>query len=143
MPFTRTSQIHPLRVTRRTLLITLWCSNDGNKCLTCRILREDCNAFVRSCKKFQEFNNLNHIPSQELQGIISPWPFAKWGMDILGPFPPGRGQTNFLIMAIDYFTKLIEAEAMTRITTQQVQTFVWRNIFCRFSIPHTMITNNG
>jgi len=44
-----------------------------------------------------------------------PWPFAKWGIDILGPFPLGRGQTKFMIVAVDYFTKWIEAEALTKI----------------------------
>jgi len=53
-----------------------------------------------------------------------PLPFAKWGMDILGPFPLGRGQTKFMIIAMDYFTKWIEAKALTKITAQQVQTFV-------------------
>ena len=106
-------------------------------------VREDCNQYVKACRKCQEFGSLNHIPAQELQGIISPWPFANWGMDILGPFPIGRGQTKFMIVAIDYFTKWIEAEALTKLTVQQVQTFVWKNIICRFGIPHTIITDNG
>ncbi|XP_068479045.1 uncharacterized protein [Phaseolus vulgaris] len=46
-------------------------------------LREDCEIYVKTCKKCQEFGSLNHIPAQELQGIVSPWPFAKWGIDIL------------------------------------------------------------
>jgi len=54
-------------------------------------VRKDCNIFVRSYKKCQEFNNLNHMLSQESQGINSLCPFTKWGMDIRGPFPPGRG----------------------------------------------------
>jgi len=64
-------------------------------------------------------------------------------MNILGPFPLGQGQTNFLVVEVDYFRKWIEAKALTRITTQQVQTFVWKNIICRFGIPHTIITDNG
>ncbi|XP_068461658.1 uncharacterized protein [Phaseolus vulgaris] len=52
-------------------------------------LREDCEIYVKTCKKCQEFGSLNHIPAQALQGITSPWPFAKWGIDILGPFPLG------------------------------------------------------
>jgi len=78
-----------------------------------------------------------------LQGIVSPWPFAKWEIDILGPFPLGRGQTKFMIVDADYFKKWIEVEALTKITAQQVQTFVWKNIICRFGIPHTIITDNG
>lgn len=75
---------------------------------------------MNSCKKCQNYGNINHIPSQELQGIVSPWPFAKWSMDILRPFPIGRGQTKFLILAIDYFMKRIEVKVVTKITSQQV-----------------------
>jgi len=46
--------------------------------------------------------------------MLSPWPFAKWGMDVLGPFSPG--QVKFLIVAVDYFTKWIEAKPLTTIT---------------------------
>jgi len=63
-------------------------------------IREDCEIYVKACKKCQEFGSLNHIPAQELQGIVSPWPFAKWGIDILGPFPLGRGQTKFMIVVV-------------------------------------------
>jgi len=53
---------------------------------------------------------LKHLPSHDLPEIYASWPFAKWGMDIVGPFPPSRGQNNFLIVVVDYFTKWIEAE---------------------------------
>jgi len=46
-------------------------------------------------------------------------------------------------VSVDYFTKWIEAEALTKITAQQVQTFVWKNIICRFGFPYTIITDNG
>ncbi|XP_020205351.1 uncharacterized protein LOC109790579 [Cajanus cajan] len=49
---------------------------------------------------------------------MSPWPFAKWGMDILGPFPPAKGQLKFFPVAIDYFTKWIEACSLAKITAE-------------------------
>ena len=64
-------------------------------------------------------------------------------MDILDPFSLGKGQVNFLIVAVDYFTKWIEAKPLTTITTQQVQQFVWKDIICRYGVPHTIITDNG
>ena len=64
-------------------------------------------------------------------------------MDILDPFSPGKGQVKFLIIVVDYFTKLIEAKPLTTITTQQVQQFVWKDIICRYDVPHTIITING
>nr|GEY54385.1 reverse transcriptase domain-containing protein [Tanacetum cinerariifolium] len=39
-----------------------------------------------------------------------------WGIDIAGPFPEGPGKVKFLIVAMDYFTKLIEAKAVATIT---------------------------
>ena len=44
------------------------------------------------------------------------WPFAQWGLDILGSFPLGTRQMKFLVMGIDYFTKWVEAEPLTSIT---------------------------
>ena len=64
-------------------------------------------------------------------------------MDILGPFTPGKGQVKFLIVAVDYFTKWIEAKPLTTITAQQVQQFVWKDIICRYGVPHTIIIDNG
>ena len=64
-------------------------------------------------------------------------------MDILDPFSPGKGQVKFLIVAVDYFTKWIAAKPLTTITIQQVQQFVWKDIICRYGVPHTIIPNNG
>ncbi|GJS78491.1 reverse transcriptase domain-containing protein [Tanacetum coccineum] len=47
---------------------------------------------------------------------MSPWPFYKWGIDIAGPFPEGPGKVKFLIVAMDYFTKWIEAKPVATIT---------------------------
>ena len=50
---------------------------------------------------------------------------------------------KFLLIAINYFTKWVEAEALATITEAKVQNFVWKNIVCRFRIPRTIISNNG
>ena len=60
------------------------------------------------------------IPTKELRLIYSPWPFHTWGIDILGPFPLAIRQMKYLIVSIEYFTKLIEAEPLAQITTQKV-----------------------
>nr|GEY74047.1 reverse transcriptase domain-containing protein [Tanacetum cinerariifolium] len=58
-------------------------------------------------------------PQQPLTPITAPWPFYKWGIDIAGPFPEGPGKVKFLIVAMDYFTKWIEAKAVAMITGGQ------------------------
>jgi len=107
-------------------------------------LRTDCTNFVKKCVSCcQEHGPLIHHHPHNLQSINSPWPFALWGMDIIGPFPQATGQKKFLLVAVDYFTKWIEAEPLANITARQVQNFVWKDIICRFGIPHTIITDNG
>nr|GFC14772.1 reverse transcriptase domain-containing protein [Tanacetum cinerariifolium] len=59
------------------------------------------------------------------------------------PFPEGPGKVKFLIVAMDYFTKWIEAKAVATITGGQVKKFVWDNIICRFGIPGEVISDNG
>nr|KYP58122.1 Transposon Ty3-I Gag-Pol polyprotein [Cajanus cajan] len=56
-------------------------------------------------------------------------------MDILGPFPPAKGQVKFLIVAVDHFTKWIEAEAVATIK------FFWKNVITRFEV-YALITDN-
>nr|GEY93401.1 reverse transcriptase domain-containing protein [Tanacetum cinerariifolium] len=80
---------------------------------------------------------------RDAQDMIPPWPFYKWGIDIAGPFPEGPGKVKFLIVAMDYFTKWIEAKAVATITGGQVKKFVWDNIVCRFGIPVEIISDNG
>ena len=74
--------------------------------------------------------------------MIAPWPFAQWGLGIIGPFPIVMRQLKFLIVGIDYFTKWVEAEVLATITEKNVQSFVWRNIVCRNGIPRVLVLDN-
>nr|GEV46160.1 hypothetical protein [Tanacetum cinerariifolium] len=60
-----------------------------------------------------------------------------------GPFPEGPGKVKFLIVAMDYFTKWIEAKAMAMITGSQVKKFVWDNIVCRFGLSREIVSDKG
>ncbi|GJV76280.1 reverse transcriptase domain-containing protein [Tanacetum coccineum] len=69
-------------------------------------------------------------------------PRTVWGMNILGPLPPARGGAKFVIVAIDYFTKWIEAKPLVKITGKEVIRFVMDNIFCKFGLPKIIFTDN-
>nr|GEW90155.1 reverse transcriptase domain-containing protein [Tanacetum cinerariifolium] len=60
-----------------------------------------------------------------------------------GPFPKGPGKVKFLIVAMDYFTKWIEAKLVATITGSQIKKFVWDNIVCRFRLLRDIISDNG
>ncbi|GJR05807.1 reverse transcriptase domain-containing protein [Tanacetum coccineum] len=51
-------------------------------------------------------------------------------------------KVKFLIVAMDYFTKWIEAKAVATISGSQVKKFVWDNIVCRFGLPGEIISDN-
>ncbi|KAL2237688.1 UNVERIFIED_CONTAM: hypothetical protein Sindi_0960500 [Sesamum indicum] len=51
--------------------------------------------------------------------LESPCPFDQWGMDLVGPFPQAAGQRKFLIVAVDYFTKWVEAEPLAKILEKE------------------------
>jgi transposase InsO family protein len=44
---------------------------------------------------------------------------------------------------VDYFTKWVEVEALVNITTKSIERFLWKNVVCRYGIPHAFITDNG
>lgn len=48
-----------------------------------------------------------------------------------------------MIVAIDYFTKKVEAEPLTNITGKAIQKFFWKNIVCHFGLPCIVISDNG
>ena len=73
----------------------------------------------------------------------SPWPFAQWGLDIVGLFPKALGNKKYLLVSTDYFTKWVKAEPLANIRDVNVKRFIWKNIVMRFETPHTLISNNG
>ncbi|GKV52265.1 hypothetical protein SLEP1_g58853 [Rubroshorea leprosula] len=78
-----------------------------------------------------------------LSSLTSPWPFAQWGVDLLGPFIKGKGGCTFLVVAVDYFTKWIEAKPLSKITERKIEEFLFNSVLCRFGIPKRIIADNG
>ncbi|XP_052734193.1 uncharacterized protein LOC108339372 [Vigna angularis] len=125
--------------------------HSGKRTMRARVLRagyywptldHDCEEFVKNCISCQAHGHDIRAPPEDLHHIVSPWPFAQWGLDIVGPLPIAKAQNKFLLVAVDYFTKWIEAEPLSVISAQRVQKFIWR-LICRFGLPKKIITDNG
>ncbi|XP_062088902.1 uncharacterized protein LOC133795468 [Humulus lupulus] len=106
-------------------------------------MRADTKDYVRTCDKCQRYAPVPHQPSEPLHPIISPWPFMKWGMDIVGKLPMAPGQKVYLLMVTDYFTKWVEGESFSCIKDKEVINFIWKNVICRFGVPKEIVTDNG
>ena len=57
------------------------------------------------------------------------WPFAVWGLDLVGPFKKAGGFTHLLV-TIDKFTKWIEARPISTIKFEQAMLFFLDIIHC-------------
>ena len=43
------------------------------------------------------------------------WPFATWGLDMVGPFKRSKDKKTHLLVAVDKFTKWVEAEPVVSV----------------------------
>nr|XP_043639225.1 uncharacterized protein LOC122610294 [Erigeron canadensis] len=106
-------------------------------------LYRDAKEEIEKCQSCQMHAPVSNRPRRDLIPVTTAWPFYKWGIDIVGSFPRGIGNMKFLIVAVDYFTKWVEAKPSATITGQRVINFVWEHIVCRFGVPHVMVSDNG
>ena len=81
-------------------------------------------------------------PPEELSLVSSQWPFAQWRVGLVSPHLTGKGGCQFIVVAVDYFMKWVEAEALTTITIGNIQNFLWKTVVYRYGIPHAFVTDN-
>ncbi|VFQ94347.1 unnamed protein product [Cuscuta campestris] len=106
-------------------------------------MRKDCEEYVRKCPTCQQFQNIPGRPATNYTPVSSVIHFSRWGVDLVGALPKGAGQARWIVVAIDYFTKWVEAEPLAGITRRQMIDFVGTNILCRFGVPKQIISDNG
>ena len=68
----------------------------------------------------QGFSKVIRQLTEQLTSTNALWPFAQWGLNIIGPFPIVVRQLKFLVVGIDYFTKWVEAEPLATIMEKNV-----------------------
>ena len=84
--------------------------------------------YVKKCDQCQRFAPSIHQPGGILNPLSSPWSFAQWGLDIVGPFPKILGNKKYFLVGTDYFTKWVEAEPLANIRDVDVKRFISKNI---------------
>lgn len=87
-------------------------------------MQKEAHEYVKKYDQCQRFALNIHQPSEVLNPLSSPWPFAQWGLDIVGPFPKTARNKKFLIVGTDYFTKWVEIEPLANMRDVDVQKFV-------------------
>ena len=95
-------------------------------------MQKEALEYVKKCDHCQRFAPSMHQLRGILNPLSSPWPFAQWGLDIVGPFPKAVRNKKYLLVDTDYFTKWVEAKPLTNILDVDAKRFFWKNIVTRF-----------
>jgi hypothetical protein len=95
----------------------------------------DAADLVQKCENCQKSTRDQKQPSSLTQLIQPTWPLQRWGLALLGPLPLAQGNLKYVVVAVEYFSKWIEAKHLATITSATVQKFFWQNIVCRFGVP--------
>ncbi|KAK1604843.1 hypothetical protein QYE76_028516 [Lolium multiflorum] len=105
--------------------------------------KEDAEKLVKTCRGCQYYATQPNAPAQELRTIPITWPFAVWGLDMVGKLKKSSpGGHEYLLVAIDKFSKWIEAKPVRKADGATTLKFVC-SLVTRFGIPHSIITDNG
>jgi len=99
---------------------------------------------VRKCHKCQVYADNIHVSPTTLNVLSTPWPFSMWGIDVIGAIEPKASNGHrFILVAIDYFTKWVEAASYANVTRKVVTKFIRKELICRYGIPERIITGNA
>ena len=102
----------------------------------------DATDVVQTCEGCQFYVQKTHLPAHALQTIPITWPFAVWGLDLVGPLQKAPGGYTHLLVPIDKFSKWIEARPIGKIRSEQAVLF-FTDIVFKFGVSNSIITDNG
>ncbi|KAL4303687.1 hypothetical protein GQ457_10G017930 [Hibiscus cannabinus] len=105
-------------------------------------LHKDAQLFCQQCDRCQRTGNISKRNEMPLQNILEVELFDVWGIDFMGPFPSSFGNL-YILLAVDYVSKWVEAVATTHNDAKTVQRFIKKNIFTRFETPRVIISDEG
>ncbi|XP_047978466.1 uncharacterized protein K02A2.6-like [Salvia hispanica] len=94
------------------------------------------------CERCQQTGGISRRDEMPLSPVIVCEIFDVWGMDFMGPFPSSCGNT-YILVAVDYVSKWIEAKATTTCESKEVAKFLKDNIFNRYGVPRAIISDQG
>ena len=92
--------------------------------------------YVKSFHDCQTHTNLNHVPPSKLYSMTFPGPFSISGIDVIGKITPkASNRHEYILVAIDYLPKWVEAASYSVLKAKHVGRFLENNIIFQFRVP--------
>ncbi|XP_073030676.1 uncharacterized protein [Primulina eburnea] len=105
-------------------------------------LFKDSHTYVLNCNECQRVGNISRRYEMPLNNILVCELFNVWGIDFMWPFSDSLGN-KYILVAVDYVSKWVGASACRTNDSKVVIQFLKKNIFARFGIPRTIISDGG
>jgi hypothetical protein len=102
----------------------------------------DTKDLVKRCKGCQFFAKQQHLPAQALRTIPPSWPFAMWGLNVVGPFRTTPGGYKHILVSVTKFNEWIEVRPVAKLMSEEAVKFI-KDITHRFGVPNRIITDLG
>eukprot|EP00253_Pinus_taeda_P023161 PITA_23161 len=103
---------------------------------------KDGKKFVRACDSCQRMDCPGQSDGMPLHPQLVIEPFERWVLDFVSPINPSSNQKTYKLVATEYVTKWVEAEALPRVTEDLVIHFLFQ-IFMRYGLQREIITDGG
>jgi hypothetical protein len=105
-------------------------------------MKKDIIRYVQTCKTCQKRQRRKgETPLEPIQKY--PEPFYQIGVDVMGPLPRTTTGKRYIVVAVDHFTKWVEARALEEADAQSIVQFLYDEIICRHGTPTLMTTDRG
>ena len=105
-------------------------------------MEADIKEYVRTCETCQKRERKRgEAPLEPIKKGVKP--FHQVGVDIMGPLPRSLTGKRYVVVAIDHFTKWVEARALEEADAQSIATFFYEDIIARHGVPKKITTDRG
>ena len=105
-------------------------------------LFKDAHIIGLACDKCQRLGKISHRHMMPLNPILVVDLFDVWGIDFMGPFLVSFGYI-YILVGVDYVSKWVEAVPCRTVDQKVVLKFLKENIFSRFRVLETIISDGG
>jgi hypothetical protein len=98
---------------------------------------------VQKCHACQTYNNKIRSHPAPLHPMVFVGPFTKCSIDFMTCHPHSAGGHGYIIVAVDYFTKWVEAMPTFDNTGKTATLFIFNHVIACFGVPQAIVTDHG
>lgn len=106
---------------------------------------KDTHDYIQRCDSYQRTRRPISTTRWPLVPIMPLAPFEKWGINFVGPIQSATRHTQrqYILVATDYATKMVEAEATRKGDAATVSIFLFKLIITRYGCPLELVSDIG